>query len=206
MAEQVVEDAHYFCRRQTLRHRGEVDDIGEQDRGDIQSWSAIGCVEAFSRSAIERGRMFSETSPRTSPGLDEGREGVAPFLGGEHRQEGEHDRTADCDIEGEHRGREQPGDRRRNGRAALRRGIPEVRKTTTYARYQRATDRTSLNTRAPNGARMPHRPTPPDSRNPPSGIIDRVGANRMSTWFTLRSIRKSRVLAKTTIAPSSTAK
>ena len=40
---------------------------------------------------------------------------------------------------------------------------------------------------------MPHKPTPPESRKPPSGIIDSVGANRMSNRFTRSSRAKSRV-------------
>ena len=62
-----------------------------------------------------------------------------------------------------------------------------------------------LNTRAASGARIPHRPTPPASRNPPSGIIDTVGANRMANWLTRRNVPKSRVREKTTIAATSTA-
>src|SRR5262245_44496136 len=50
--------------------------------------------------------------------------------------------------------------------------IPDPRNTTRYATYQRAADRTSLNTSAPIGARIAHRPTPAESRNPPSGTID----------------------------------
>ena len=84
--------------------------------------------------------------------------------------------------------------------------IPEPRNTTTNATYQRAADRTSLNTSAPSGARIPHRPTPPESRKPPSGIIDSVGASRMSTWPTRSSHGKSRVRENTAIAPSRTPK
>ena len=84
--------------------------------------------------------------------------------------------------------------------------MPEPRNTTRYATYQRAADRTSLNTSAPSGARIPHRPTPPEARNPPSGIIDSVGASRMSTWPTRRSQGKSCVRENTAIAPSRTTK
>ena len=83
---------------------------------------------------------------------------------------------------------------------------PDPRNTTTKAAYQRTADRTSLNTSAPSGARIPHRPTPPESRNPPSGIIERVGASRMSTWPTRSSREKSRVRENTRIAPSRTPK
>src|SRR5687767_15840751 len=80
--------------------------------------------------------------------------------------------------------------------------IPDTRNTTTYATYQRAADPTSLNTSAPSGARIPHRPTPPESRNPPSGIIDSVGASRMSTWPTRSSHGKSRVRENPPRAPN----
>jgi hypothetical protein len=53
---------------------------------------------------------------------------------------------------------------------------------------------------------MPHRPTPPEARNPPSGIIDSVGASRMSSRFTRSSWAKSRVREKIPIAPSRTTK
>src|SRR5947207_3403052 len=84
--------------------------------------------------------------------------------------------------------------------------VAEPRNTTRYATYQRAALRTSLNTSAPSGARIPHRPTPPESRKPPSGTIDSVGANRMATWPTRRSWPKFRVREKTTIPAARTAK
>ena len=84
--------------------------------------------------------------------------------------------------------------------------IPEQRNTTRYATYQRTTVRTSLNTSAQSRARIPHRPTPPDSRKPPSGIIDSVGANRMAIWPMSRNRPKFRVREKTTIAASRIAK
>ena len=42
--------------------------------------------------------------------------------------------------------------------------IPDPRKTTTNAMYQRTADRTSLKTSAASGARIPHRPTPPETK------------------------------------------
>ena len=84
--------------------------------------------------------------------------------------------------------------------------IPDPRNTTRNATYQRAADLTLLNTSAPSGARIPQRPTPPASRNPPSGIIDSVGASRMSTWPTRSSHGKSRVRENTAMAPSRMAK
>jgi hypothetical protein len=63
-----------------------------------------------------------------------------------------------------------------------------------------------LNTSAASGARIPHKPTPPEARKPPSGIIDSVGASRMATWPISRSWPKFRVRENTTIAASSTAK
>ena len=84
--------------------------------------------------------------------------------------------------------------------------IPDPRNTTTNATNQRAADLTSLNTSAPSGARIPQSPTPPESRNPPSGIIDSVGARRMSTSPTRSSREKSRVCENTAIAPRRTPK
>ena len=84
--------------------------------------------------------------------------------------------------------------------------IPDPRNTTRNATYHRTADLTSLNTSAPSGARIAQRPTPPASRNPPSGIIDSVGASRMSTWPTRSSHGKSRVRENTAIAPSRTPK
>jgi hypothetical protein len=143
------------------------------------SWSAIGCVDAFSRSAIERGRMLSNSpsdfacstrraaraSRRSWANTARRMNTIAPptvML-----------RASIVVVNNPGiAGGMAPSISPRN---------PEVRNTTAYARYQRAADRTSLNTRAPKGARIPHSPTPPDWRNPPSGIIDRVGASRMST-------------------------
>src|ERR671911_467577 len=95
----------------------------------------------------------------------------------------------------------QPGSGRQIGSMSSP-AIPDPRNTTRYATYQRAADPTSLNTSAPSGARIPQRPTPPEARNPPSGIIDSVGASRMSTWPTRSSHGKSRVRENTAIAPS----
>ena len=53
---------------------------------------------------------------------------------------------------------------------------------------------------------MPHSPTPPAPRKPPSGIIESVGASRMSSWFTRSSIGKSPVRENTAIAPARIAK
>jgi hypothetical protein len=63
--------------------------------------------------------------------------------------------------------------------------------------------RTSLNTSAPSGARIPQSPTPPDARKPPSGIIEIVGASRIAIWLTNRNAAKLRVRANTTRAVSS---
>ena len=84
--------------------------------------------------------------------------------------------------------------------------IPDPRKTSTYATYQRAADLTFEKTSAPSGARIPQRPTPPDARNPPSGIMDIVGASRMSTWFTRSRRAKLPVRENAMMAASSTAR
>ena len=49
-------------------------------------------------------------------------------------------------------------------------------------------------------------PTPVEVMKPPSGIIDRFGASRMSTSSMCRNSAKSRVRAKSAIAPSEMAK
>ena len=53
---------------------------------------------------------------------------------------------------------------------------------------------------------MPHNPTPPEARNPPSSICPVVGITRMSTSWVSRNGWKRRVRAKTTSEPSDTAK
>ena len=63
-----------------------------------------------------------------------------------------------------------------------------------------------MKTSAPIGARMPQMPTPVEVMKPPSGIIDTFGASRMSRSSTCRNSAKSRVRAKTAIAPSEMAK
>ena len=49
-------------------------------------------------------------------------------------------------------------------------------------------------------------PTPVEVMNPPSRIIDRFGASRMSRSSTRRNSAKSRVRAKTAIATTEMAK
>ena len=83
---------------------------------------------------------------------------------------------------------------------------PDPRNTTTNAAYQRTAERTSSKTSAASGARIPQKPTAPAARNPPSGIIDSVGASRMSSWPTRSRRSKSRVRENTMIAASRMAK
>ena len=56
--------------------------------------------------------------------------------------------------------------------------------------------------RCPSGARMPHRPTAPDGRKPPTNAIEIVGASRMSSSSTRRNDSVSRVREKIAIAPT----
>jgi hypothetical protein len=63
-----------------------------------------------------------------------------------------------------------------------------------------------LNTSAASGASIPQKPTPPAARNPPSGIIDSVGASRMSSCPTRSSRSNFPVRENTTIAASRIAK
>ena len=83
---------------------------------------------------------------------------------------------------------------------------PEARKTPTKAANQRNPARAPPNTRAPSGARMPHRPTAPDATKPPTNAIEIVGARRMLTSSTRTSHAVSRVRAKIAIAPTDTAR
>ena len=76
---------------------------------------------------------------------------------------------------------------------------PDARKTTTNAPYQRIPAPIPLKTRAPSGPRMPQMPTAPPGRNPPSAIIDRVGASMMSASWIRSSMSKSRVRANSRI-------
>ena len=57
-----------------------------------------------------------------------------------------------------------------------------------------------MKTSAPSGARMPHRPTAPDARKPPTNAIEIVGASRMSSSSTRRNHSVSRVREKIAIA------
>jgi hypothetical protein len=58
--------------------------------------------------------------------------------------------------------------------------MPKSRNTRTNAINQRTACRTSRKTRAPSGARMPHSPTPPDGRNPPTSICPAAVVRRIS--------------------------
>ena len=174
--------------------RREVDHVGEQDRrraelvGD-RLRADLQPVGDRARQDVQE-QVLGSCLLRSERG--QGRRGAA----GEQREQGEDDRAADGHVEGEHRGRE-PGRDRRWDRAEDTPAVPEPRKMTSQATNQRVADRTSLNTSAPSGARMPHRPTPPAPRKPPSGIIESVGASRMSSWFTRSSRAKSRVRENT---------
>ena len=120
-------------------------------------WSAIGRVCAFSRSAIELGRMLSRRSSAFACSTRSAASACAP-LTREHREQREHDRAADGDVEPEHRGREPPRHlRARRGRPSSP-AIPEPRNTIANATYQRTADATLSNTSAPSGAEDPPEP------------------------------------------------
>ena len=78
--------------------------------------------------------------------------------------------------------------------------IPDTRNTARNATNQRTPERAPLNTRAPSGARMPHRPTAPEPVKPPTNAMEIVGASRMSSSSTRRNHAASRVREKVTIA------
>ena len=203
VAEEVVEHADDLGRREPLRERGEVHDVGEQDRRRAE---LVGDRLRLGLEPVgDRPRQDVEQQalrPRLL--LSQRRERV-PALAGEHGQQREDDRAADRTLRASivlvnHTGT--AGDTPPSSSPAM----PEPRNTTTYATYQRLAARTSLNTSAPSGARIPHRPTPPESRKPPSGIIDSVGASRIATWPTSRNWSKFRVREKTTMDASRTTK
>ncbi len=143
------------------------------------NWSAIGWVDALSRSAIERGRMLSS---RPSD-LVCSRRSAASASRRSWAKTARRTNTIAPPTAMFRASMVLVNSRGISGGMApsISPRNPEPRKTTTNATYQRTADLTSLNTRAPSGARIPHSPTPPDPRKPPSGIIDRVGASRMST-------------------------
>ena len=97
----------------------------------------------------------------------------------EQRQQREHGRPADGDVERQHQVREPLREAVEMGPTTMP-ARPQPRKTTRKATYQRIPARTPLNTRAPSGARMPQIPTAPDGTKPPSGIIEMVGATRIA--------------------------
>jgi hypothetical protein len=53
---------------------------------------------------------------------------------------------------------------------------------------------------------VPHKPTPPEGRKPPTSIIPAVVVSRISRSCTFRRKWRFRVRAKTTNEPSETAK
>ena len=157
------------------------------------NWSAIVCVSAFSLSAIERGRMlsrrFSAFACSTRSAASASRRCLAKTASSVNTIVPPTAMFSASIVLVNHSG---TGSATRADDLAR---DPDPRKTTSHATYQRAAERTSLNTSAPSGARIPHSPTPPEGRNPPSGIIDSVGASRMSTWPT-RSSTGSRASAR----------
>ena len=168
------------------------------------NWSAIVCESTFSRSAIELGRMFrSRFSARACSARSAARaarrclaktaSSVKTIVPPTAMLRASIVVVNQTGIGGGIGPRMTPA-------------VPEPRKSTSQATNQRIAERTSLNTSAPSGARTPHSPTPPAPRKPPSGIIESVGASRMSSWFTRSSIGKSRVRENTAIAPARIAK
>ena len=111
MAEQVVEHADDLGRRKAFRERGEVHDVGEQDRRRtelIRDRLRLGLELLGDRP----GQNVEQQALRPRLLLAQGRERV-PALGGEHGQEREDDRAAHRHVEGEHRAREPLRDARR---------------------------------------------------------------------------------------------
>ena len=160
------------------------------------NWSAIGCVCAFSCSAIERGRMLRSRFSDFACSIAQRVDGIAA-LGGEQGQQREHDGAADHDVEGEHRGREPAGRGRRPSAEQLP-GDPRPEEDDDVGDVP-ASGRSDVaeHEGAERSEDAPQARRPPESRKPPSGIIDSVGASRMSSRLTRSSWARSRVREKT---------
>ena len=117
MGEEVVEHADDLGRREPLRERGEVHDVGEQDRCRAE---LVGDRLRLSLEPVgDRPRQDVEQQalrPRLL--LSQRRERVPP-LAGEHGQQREDDRSADRYVQGEHRAREPDGNSRRHAAQQL---------------------------------------------------------------------------------------
>ena len=184
VAEQVVEDADDLGGRQAFRQRREVDDVGEQDRRRAE---LVGDRLRLRLEPVgDRAGEDVEQQVLGSLLLVSQRGQRVRALLGERRQQREDDRAADGDVEREHRAREPLGHLGLDAAEQLA-GDPRAEEHDHERDVPANPARTPLKTSAPSGARMPHRPTPAASRNPPSGIIERVGASRIATWATRSS-------------------
>ena len=125
------------------------------------NWSAIVAVSALSLSAIERGRMFSSRFSARSCSTRSAASASSRWRTNCARSP---NTTAPATVTlsaiivlSNQAGRvDRPP-------PASSPTIPETRNTATKATNQRTPARAPSNTRAPSGARMPHRPTAPDA-------------------------------------------
>ena len=135
-------------------------DPGRRRRGLVRRRDRKECGRGRRRGAPSHWRRRTDDLPRQA--------GSAPRSGP----------PAPCERAGHRR----PGIRADESQAA----IPDPRKTTTQATYQRTADLTSLNTSAPSGARMPTTDTAGGEESAERNH-DNVGASKMSTWPTRSS-------------------
>jgi hypothetical protein len=166
-------------------------------------WSAIAWVAAFSRSAIELGKMFTRSASDFSCSARSALSASLRCLAKEARSKNATDAepiTFNASIVLVN----QAGRSASENSASPAR--PVSRKTTMNAPNQRTAWRTSRKTSAPSGARTPHNPTPPEGRNPPTSICPTVVVRRMSSNCVTRKGWNRRVSAKITNEATETAK
>ena len=167
LAEQSIEQPDDLGRRQAVRSRREVDDVGEQHRrrrelvGDrlrarpsaARRSSPGGCSAAGSRPAPARSAAPTSASSRCFANSASSVNTIVPptvMFSASIRLEN-HSGSGDSAAEEDRRDA----------------GAEEERPAT--ATNQRMPEPTPRKTSAPSGARMPHRPTPPVGSKPPIG-------------------------------------
>ena len=122
------------------------------------NWSAIVPGSAFSRSAMEWGRMLSNRFSARSCSTRSAASASSRCL--TNVRQGPTDRTRERHVERDHRAREPGRERRSTARGQLA-DEPRSEEHDDEGDDQRTPARAPSNTSAPSGARMPHRPKRP---------------------------------------------
>ena len=163
------------------------------------NWSAIVPASALSLSAIERGRMFSSRLSARSCSTRSAASASSRWRTNCARSPNT-TAPAKVTLSAIIVGANQAG--KVGPLPVTWPTIPDTRNIARNATNQRTPERAPLNTRAPSGARMPHRPTAPEPMKPPTNAIEIVGASRMSSSSIRRNRSVSRVREKIAIAPT----